>query len=107
MRLLRDKLIDDLAEELGLPTQAEHASILFIAALDEAEIQDALALVETEGFLTAWNTIRSRPFDPEASATIVASEMLRQSEADLAQNFGETVAAAAFLSTWRRPAPCW
>ncbi len=96
LRLLRDKLIDDLAEELGLPTQAEHASILFIAALDEAEIQDALALVETEGFLTAWNTIRSRPFDPEASATIVASEMLRQSEADLAQNFGETVAAAAF-----------
>lgn len=96
MRLLRDKLVEALTEELGLSTQAEHANMFFIAATDEGEIQEALAMIEEDGFLPVWNTIRSRPFDPEANVSIVASEMLRQTEADLSQNFGDEVAAAAF-----------
>ncbi|MBE2220512.1 MAG: SurA N-terminal domain-containing protein [Anaerolineae bacterium] len=95
-RLLRERVMDALAAEEALPAQADHVNFFVIAATDAAESDEIVSLIEAEGFLTVWNEIRSRPFDPESTSTAIAAELLQRSQADLAEAFGEDVATATF-----------
>ena len=95
-RLLREQVMDALAIEQALPTEAEHSNFFVIAASDEAEIGDIVTQVEADGYLPVWNEIRSRPFDPESTSTAIAAELLRRTQDDLVQTFGDEAAAAAF-----------
>lgn len=96
LRLLRDKLLEALAVEQELPTQAEHANLFFVAFTNQDEAEETAVAIESDGFLPVWNAIRSRPFDPESEATAVASELLQRTEADLSAVIGEEVASNAF-----------
>ncbi|MFO7682808.1 MAG: SurA N-terminal domain-containing protein [Chloroflexota bacterium] len=96
LRLLRDKLLEALTEEQELSTQAEHANLFFIAFSNRDEAAETAVMIEEDGFLPVWNTIRSRPFDPESQATAVASELLQRTEADLSSIIGDEVATSAF-----------
>jgi hypothetical protein len=96
IRLLRERLMEALAEEQELPTEAEHASMFVIATTDEAEAQALSDQIATDGYLQVWNEIKSSPFDPEGASLAVAAEFLQRTQDDLAQSFGEEVANAAF-----------
>ncbi len=95
-RLLREQLMDVLAEEQELSTEAEHASFFVIVGTDEAEIEETVARINADGYLQVWNEIRSLPFDPESTSTLIAAELLQRTQADLADAFGEEIANAAF-----------
>lgn len=96
LQLYREKLADALAEERNLSTEAEHASFFIISFEDEASANETLASIEENGFLPTWNEVRSRPFDPEATAIPVASEVLWRTQSDVGQQLGQEVAAAIF-----------
>jgi hypothetical protein len=95
-RLLREQLMDVLAEEQDLPTEAEHVNFFVIVATDEAESDEIVDLIEADGFLPVWNEIRSRPFDVASTSTAAAAELLARTQDDLSDAFGEDVATAAF-----------
>jgi len=95
-RLLREQVMDALAVEQELPTEAEHANFFVIAASDEAEAGDIVNSIEADSYLPVWNEIRSRPFDPESTSTAIAAELLQRTQDDLFETFGDGVASAAF-----------
>lgn len=98
-QLYRDKLADALAEEQALPTEAEHASFLFLAIENEEEANELLAQVEAEGFLQVWNEVRSgvtEAGDGEEASTTFASEILWRDQDNIEQTFGSEVAETAF-----------
>jgi hypothetical protein len=97
-QLCRDRLTEALTEEEALSTVAPHASMFVITATTEEAANEAKALVDSEGFLTAWNTIVSRPDDPEATEapTTDAFELLWRTRTNLEASIGEEIASAAF-----------
>lgn len=95
-RLLRNLVIEALADEAEMSTEAEHTNFFVIATTDEAEAEETVGLIEADGFLPVWNEIRSKPFDPESTSTIVAAELLQRTQNDLLETFGVDVATAAF-----------
>ena len=90
-----DKLTDALAEEDGVLDEAEQASFFALSFGSEEEANATVDDIATDGFLTVWNTIRSRPFDAESDSTANAFEILWRSQADLA-NFGTEAQTAVF-----------
>jgi hypothetical protein len=97
-QLCRERLTEELTTERELSRTAPHASLFVITAGTEEEANEAQALVETEGFLTAWNTIQSLPPDPEAeeAPTTNAFELLWRTSDGIESAAGTDVAAAAF-----------
>ena len=95
-QLIRERLMDALAEEEGLPTEAEHANFFYIVVNDEAEAENIAEQIDADGYLDVWNRIRSQPLDPEAEVITFASEILQRTQDDLSQGFGPEVADAAF-----------
>lgn len=97
-QLCRERLGEALAEEQSLSRTAPQASIFVITANDEATANETQALIESDGFLTAWNTIVSRPEDPEATEEppTTAYELLWRTQDALTSSVGADVAAAAF-----------
>ncbi|PID85628.1 MAG: hypothetical protein CSB13_06995 [Chloroflexi bacterium] len=95
-RLLREQLMDVLAIEQELPTEAEHASLFVIVSTDQAEVEDLGARINADGYLQVWNEIRSSPFDPETTSTLIAAELLQKTQSELTETFGEDLANAAF-----------
>lgn len=97
MQIYREKLADALAEEQELATEAPHASFFFLAFETEAGANEALALIEEEGFVPVWNQYRSLPPDLEAeTAPPVASEVLWRTAEAVESSFGSEVATRAF-----------
>lgn len=90
--LYRRQLADALAEEQSLPTEGEQANLFVISANSETDAQELLALVEADGYLTVWNTIRSGEAEIEANA----SEILGRLQEDLAQELDDNIATEAF-----------
>lgn len=86
--IYRDKLVEALSEEEALATEAPHASFFVLSFDTEEEANEALAVVEAEGYLSAWNQIRSTPFDPESESTADATEVPWRSQ--------ETIEGTAF-----------
>lgn len=103
LQLLREKVADALAEERSLAAEAEHASFFFMVFDTEEDANEALALVEANGYLQTWNELRSRPFDPEAVSNPTVSEMLWRTQPDIAQSFGEEIATAVFALAPQTP----
>lgn len=93
--LYQEKLTDALAEDAVMPTEAEHASLYVISVSDEAEANDIVAQIESEEFLTLWNTIRSAALSPEQPSTASAFEVLWRRQDEL-ESLGTAVASAAF-----------
>jgi cell division septation protein DedD len=95
-QLYRDKLTEALAEAEGFLTEDEMVSMYFLAFDTEEEAEEAAAVLEEDDFLTVWNTIRSRPNDPESTDTSSASEVLWRQQDAIVNLYGQVVADAAF-----------
>lgn len=97
-QLCNERLTEALTEELGVSRLAPQASLFVISADTEESANEMAALVASEGFLTTWNTIISRPEDPEATdlPATNAFELLWRTQSNLASGLGPDVAAAAF-----------
>lgn len=104
-QLCRERLGEALAEEQSLSRVAPHASLFFLGAQSQEEAEGLLAQVESEGFLTTWNTISSRPDDPEAETqpTTAAFELLWRTRDSLESTVGEEIATAAFDLDFNTP----
>jgi hypothetical protein len=77
---------------------APHASIFVISADSEESANENQALIESEDFLTAWNTIQSQPADPEATEAppTNAFELLWRTSESIESSLGAEIAAASF-----------
>ena len=97
-QLCRERLTDALTAEEDLSRSAPQASLFVITANSEEAANEAMGLAESEGFLTAWNMIRSSPPDPEATEEPATSafELLWRTRTSLEASVGEEVAEAAF-----------
>lgn len=93
-QLYREKVADALAEDEGLTTEAEQASLYVLSFTDETAANEALDQIEAEDFLTVWNEMRSLPADQRVDGS--AREVLWQTQDQLSQQFGPDVANAAF-----------
>lgn len=98
-QLCSERLAEVLTDELPISRVAPQASLFVISANTEESANEVAALVDSEGFLTTWNTIISRPDDPEATELPAtnAFELLWRTQSNLQQSgLGSEVAAAAF-----------
>lgn len=95
-QIYRDKFLEALAEERGYLTEDEMVSMYILTFDTEEEAEEAAAVIAEEDFLTVWNTIRSKPVDPESSDTARASEVLWRQQETLSNQFGDSVGEAAF-----------
>lgn len=97
-QICSERLTEVLTEERSISRTADQASIFVIEATTEESADEVQALAESEGFLTAWNTISSRPDDPQATEEPVtnAYELLWRTRENLEASFGTELAAAAF-----------
>ncbi|MCL4802872.1 MAG: SurA N-terminal domain-containing protein [Anaerolineae bacterium] len=97
-QLCSDRLTEILTEERALSTTAPQASLFVITATTEEAANEMKALIDSEGYLAAWNTIMSRPDDLEAteSPETDAFELLWRTRSSLETSIGADVAAAAF-----------
>lgn len=103
LQLYREKLADALAQEFNVPAEAPHASFYFMAFDTEEAANEALALVESNGYLQTWNELRSQPFDPEATSAPIVSELLWRTQPDIEQSFGADAAATVFSQPMNEP----
>lgn len=95
-QLYRERLADLLAEEQDLPTTAEHVSSYIIVYDTEEDANEGAALIAAEGFLPVWNAVRSAPPDPENPTQPFATELLWQTENDLANTLGMVLTSEIF-----------
>lgn len=97
-QLCRERLADALVEELPVARTAEKANMLLITATTEDAANEVQKQIQTDGFLTAWNTIISRPVDQTATdaPTTNAYELQWRTRENLVSSVGAEVAAAAF-----------
>ncbi len=95
-QLYQERLTEALASEQEIADEAEQASFFYIVSESLEEAESALADMESEDFLTVWNTIRSQPFDPEAESTLAASELLWRTREDIESFFGSDIAENSF-----------
>lgn len=104
-QICREKLGEALAEEQAISRVAPHASLFVIGADNEEEANELAQQVADGDFLTVWNTIRSRPVDPEATEQpgTFAFELLWRTREGIASSVGESVAAASFDQPLNEP----
>ncbi len=97
-QLCREALTEALTEEQALSRTAPQASLFVITATTEESANEMQALIDSEGYLTAWNTLQSRVQDPEATEAPPTDsfELLWRTQDALAASVGADVAAAAF-----------
>ncbi len=97
-QLCREALTEALTEEQNLSRTAPQASLFVITAETEESANEMQALIESEGFLTAWNTLQSRVEDPEATEAPPTDsfELLWRTQDALEASVGADVATTAF-----------
>ncbi|MCP5098090.1 MAG: hypothetical protein GY943_21290 [Chloroflexi bacterium] len=95
-QMYREELTEALAIEAELSDEADHASFFVLSYGTEQEAIEALALIESDGYLTVWNTVRGLPLDPESASTGSASEVVWRTEEAISASAGAAVAEAAF-----------
>lgn len=94
--IMSERLAEALQVEQELPRQGEKASAFLVTYATEEEAQQALDEIQAGDFLSVWNSVRSLPQDQQDATSPTATELLWRSEADIAEGFGEEVAAAIF-----------
>ena len=95
-RLFQNRLADALAKEVDMPTEAPHTSLYLLSFDTEADANEAVGLIQESDFLTVWNTIRSRPPDPDAETTTTATELLWRTQDAIITALGEQAGEVAF-----------
>ncbi len=97
-QLCRERLTEALTEEQALPRTAPQVSLFFLSATTEEAANELQGLIETDGFLTTWNSIVSRPEDPAATEQpeTDAFELLWRTQNNLEASIGAEIATAAF-----------
>jgi hypothetical protein len=95
-QLYRERLLEVLAVEDELSTEAEQASFFVLQFDTEAEANEAAALVAAGDYLSVWNEIRSLVPDPASGSTAVATEVLWRTQDGTVSSLGAEVADAAF-----------
>ena len=97
-QLCREALTEALTEEQSLSRTAPQASLFVITATTEESANEMQALVESDGFLTAWNTLQSRIDDPEATEAPPTDsfELVWRTQDALEASVGASVAELAF-----------
>ena len=101
--LLRQKVADAIAEEQELATEAEHAAFFIMSFDSEEEANEAAAAIDATNYLTVWNEIKSTPFDPEATSSAFASEILWQTQDSLEGSIGAEASDAVFTLSMGEP----
>jgi len=96
--IMVERVMDALADEQNLPEEDMHASMYFLAYGDEDEANQALDEIAASDYLTVWNTVRSRPPDPEAQepSSTTASEILWRTRDGFAGGFGDEITEDVF-----------
>lgn len=97
-QVCRERMTEVLTEERDVSRLAPQASLFVISANTEEAANEAAALIDTDGFLTTWNTIMSRPDDPQATEApeTNAFELLWRTQSNLEASVGAEIASAAF-----------
>lgn len=97
-QVCRERMTEVLTEERDVSRLAPQASLFVISASTEEAANEAAALIDTDGFLTTWNTIMSRPDDPAATEApdTSAFELLWRTQSNLEASVGAEIASAAF-----------
>jgi hypothetical protein len=94
--LYRERLMEVVAAEADLETEAEHVSFYYLRFETEAEASEAQAHIRADDFLPVWNTVRSQPPDAEQPSTTTAGEILWRTRQGLEGGFTEELITAAF-----------
>ncbi len=102
-QLFSQELADALAEEQNLQTVVDHASSFVLAFSSEEEAQATLQEIESDGFLTVWNRIRSTPPDAEAANPPSAAELLWRTQDQYEGSFSAEIADAVFSAELDAP----
>lgn len=97
-QIYQDELLDAVAAEQEISSEALHANLLILVFDDEAEANEVLAEANSGDFLTVWNTIRSQPVDltGEDQSTASAVEFPWRTKNSLEQTIGAEAAELAF-----------
>jgi hypothetical protein len=102
-QLLNQELADALAEEQELQTVVDHVSSFVLAFSSEDEAQAGLDEIESDGFLTVWNRIRSTPPDPEAVNPPSAAELLWRTQEQIESSYSAAIADTVFSAELNTP----
>ncbi len=97
--LYQERIVEALAAEADLPTEALHVSYFSLTYDDEELANQALVDIASRGYLTVWNEARSAPppADPETAPPVRAGELVWRTEAELQNaSIAPTVVAAVF-----------
>lgn len=97
-QLLEERLGEALAEEADLAEEEEQVSFFFISYSSEDEAEAALEEIGSSDYLSVWNSVRSRPPDPDETGPAVASELLWRGRDDIESFFGAELSQFAFES---------
>lgn len=92
--LLFRKLGEALYEEAGGTNTAPHISTFLLVYATEAEAEEALARIDSVGYLQVWNEVRSFSPDPENVRPPQALERLEATADDLERSYSEGLGEA-------------
>lgn len=102
-RIYQERLMERLAADITLTTEAEHASLFVLIYENQEEAEAAQQAIVERGYLTVWNELRSLPFDDETRGTGFASELLWRTQEDLIGVLGSEAGTAAFTLPLNQP----
>jgi hypothetical protein len=95
-QIYQERFLEELVREEELSDEAMHASFFYLMFGSEAEAQQSLDDIDRDGFLHVWNTIASKPFDPEDQDSAFASELLWRTEDNIALLLDEAASLEVF-----------
>lgn len=94
--LVRQKLIEAMAEVEVVDDEAEQASIFYLRFDNEAEAEAARDDIQVSDYLTIWNTIGSREDDGQTELTAFAGELVWRTADNIEGIFGQEIGEIAF-----------
>jgi parvulin-like peptidyl-prolyl isomerase len=94
--LYRERLVESLAKVAEVSDEAEQASIFYLRFDNEEEADARLGDIDSEDFLTIWNTINSQENAEGSESTAIAGELLWRTADNLEGVLGPDVRQEAF-----------
>ena len=93
-QLLQTRLMDALAADSDMATDAEQAAVSVIVFDSEESANEGMALINDGDFQEIWDTLRNAPDELELTGT--ASEISWRTRDDMVAAFGESIADIIF-----------
>lgn len=94
--LYRERLVETLAKIAEVSDEAEQASIFYLRFDNEDEADARLGDIDSDDFLTIWNTVNSQENSEDSESTAIAGELLWRTADNLEGVLGPDVSQAAF-----------